>query len=831
MVVSEDSQSAADQRDVDALAAHASSVPGLLVVCAPSGFGKVDLLNRAMEMVKNGRTGKVSRIDPVQCRADPDAPARSIMDASGDELVIIDDHRLSDGAAISEALNVRFASREPPRVWIAVRHIKELSLARLLADGTAEVIDWRNLRLTESELRKRAEKIPARFRKVVAHLGQAWPAACSLLGRWAQRAAPDQAEWSELAIIAASGVDSFIEQEVIPLLTLDELDALVQLSISEMIDPESYDLGTTGAERGRAALRAVAKLDGLLERLGDRIVMHPALRIWLSARFEASPREHQTQTLLRTARSFEQRDDLVGAARLYRRAGLEQEIERLVIDRGSLLIWITHGFPVIREILEQAGPALVATSPVLGLMQCIVFMKTGRIAEAKASFESINISKRAQTPGLLRDREIISVTLAVYGCDILAERDFERFRMVIAQTADIPSLKSLMSTLACSLYLQSARFDAALASLIDARVHARNADSRYNLMFLSLHEASICLAQGALQQARRALADARKRWRRDFVDDHGAETVMAALGASLEYELGQISAARTSVRRSAYRMPNSEAWFDIYAAAYEPMARILVADHGLGPALEALADQRRKLVAQGLPRVSALLQNLAVVLAGETWVSNGGQGLAYSDIAPLDEKTTWQEREFHALASAYVAEQRDDHRCAQQILRNALRGSDRDGLQRSSLRYRMALTAMLLRRGDAKTGAELERSLRLGARLGARQVFVHSLGNKLKDTVASVVGNGEGKPADLRRFVEALSASRQHSDNSGKLVLSARETEVLKALSEGGSDKVIGRLLNMSEHGVRFHLKSIYRKLNVHDRVSALHQARGLGAI
>jgi len=732
---------------------------------------------------------------------------------------------------MSEALNVRFSSRERPRVWIVVRHIKELSLARLLADGTAEVIDWRSLRLSESELKKRAEKIPPRFRKVVAHLGQTWPAAHSLLSRWAQRAAPDQADWDELAIIAASGLDSFIEQEVIPLLMSDELEALVQLSISEMIDLESYEAGTASAAMGRVALRAVAKLDGLLGRLGNKIVMHPALRLWLSARFEASPRDQQTQTLLRTARIFEQRDDLVGAARLYRRAGSENEIERLVIDRGSLLIWITHGFPVIREILEQAGPSLVATSPVLGLMQCIVLMKTGRIAEAKVSFESITIDKHAQTPGLLRDREIISVTLAVYGCDVLAEPDFDKFRLVIAQTADIPSLKSLMSTLACSLHLQNAHIDAALASLIDARVHAYNADSRYNLMFLSLHEASICLAQGSLQQVRRALADARKRWRRDFVDDHGAETVMAALAASVEYEMGQISAARTFVRRSAYRMPNSEAWFDIYAAAYEPMARILVADQGLGPALEALADQRRKLIAQGLPRVSALLQNLAVVLAGETWVSNGGEALANSDVAPLAKKPTWQEREFYALASAYVAEQRDDHRGAQQTLRNALRGSDRDGLRRSSLRYRMALTTLLLRRGDPKADAELERSLKLGARLGARQVFVHSLGNKLMDTVSNMVRSGEGRPADVLRFVETLSASRQHSDVSGKLVLSTRETEVLKALSEGGSDKVIGRLLNMSEHGVRFHLKSIYRKLNVHDRVSALHQARGLGAI
>lgn len=831
MLAAEDLRTASDQRDIDALVAHASSVPALLVVCAPPGYGKVDLLDRAVEMAGSGGLGTVTRIDPVQGRMDPGAAARAVLEASGEDLVVIDDHRWSDGAALSEALNVRFSSRERPRVWIAVRHVKELALARLLAAGTAEVVDWRSLRLGKADIRRRAERIPPRFRKVVASLGHTWPAAHSLLRRWAQRATPDQAEWDELAIVAASGLDSFIEQEVIPLLEPEELEALVQLSISGMIDLESREAGPRGAAATRAALRAVAKLEGLLERSGDRVVIHPALRLWLSARFEASPCEQQTRTLLQTARSFEQRGDLVGAARLYRRAGQEDGIERLAVDAGSLLIWITRGFSVIREILEHAGPALVAKSPVLALMQCIVLMKTGRIAEAKSLFESVSVTRRTKTADLLRDREIVSVSLAIYGCDVLPETDFERFRLVMAQTGDNPGLKSLMSTFACALYLQDARFDASLASLVDARVHARNADSRYNLMFLSLHEASICIAQGALQQARRALADARKRWRREFVDDEGAETVMAALAASVEYELGQVSAARNSVRRSAYRMPNSEAWFDIYAAAYEPMARILVADHGLGTALEALSDQRRKLIAQGLPRVSALLQNLSVVLAGETWVNAGGDGMDCLDVAPLPEKPTWQEREFHALACAYAAEHADDPDGATRTLRNALRESERDGLRRSSLRYRMALATLLLRRGDQRASSELGQALRLGARIGARQVFVHSLGNRLTDTVSVAVGADDGAPADLLRFVETLCASRQHSDQSGKLVLSTRETEVLKALSEGGSDKVIGRLLNMSEHGVRFHLKSIYRKLNVHDRVSALHQARGLGVI
>ena len=64
---------------------------------------------------------------------------------------------------------------------------------------------------------------------------------------------------------------------------------------------------------------------------------------------------------------------------------------------------------------------------------------------------------------------------------------------------------------------------------------------------------------------------------------------------------------------------------------------------------------------------------------------------------------------------------------------------------------------------------------------------------------------------------------------SGKL--SSRELEVLRLLSAGGSDKRLARQLNLSEHGVRFHLKSIFKKLGVHDRLSAVAAARQLESV
>ncbi|MEK6750100.1 MAG: response regulator transcription factor [Pseudomonadota bacterium] len=51
--------------------------------------------------------------------------------------------------------------------------------------------------------------------------------------------------------------------------------------------------------------------------------------------------------------------------------------------------------------------------------------------------------------------------------------------------------------------------------------------------------------------------------------------------------------------------------------------------------------------------------------------------------------------------------------------------------------------------------------------------------------------------------------------------LTVREREILRLIAEGGSNKVIGRILGITDGTVKLHVKSILRKLDVHSRVEA----------
>ena len=61
--------------------------------------------------------------------------------------------------------------------------------------------------------------------------------------------------------------------------------------------------------------------------------------------------------------------------------------------------------------------------------------------------------------------------------------------------------------------------------------------------------------------------------------------------------------------------------------------------------------------------------------------------------------------------------------------------------------------------------------------------------------------------------------------------LTEREREVLELLGQGLSNKLIARELHISEHTVKFHISSLYTKLDVNNRAEAVSQGARRGLI
>jgi len=98
----------------------------------------------------------------------------------------------------------------------------------------------------------------------------------------------------------------------------------------------------------------------------------------------------------------------------------------------------------------------------------------------------------------------------------------------------------------------------------------------------------------------------------------------------------------------------------------------------------------------------------------------------------------------------------------------------------------------------------------------------------LEDLVKAIKGAAQGEclvdPSVLNKVLtEFRDLAQNSSDHADKL--SAREKEVLKALTAGLSNKEIAQQLCITEQTVKTHISSIYRKLNVRGRSQAIVDA------
>jgi DNA-binding NarL/FixJ family response regulator len=104
-----------------------------------------------------------------------------------------------------------------------------------------------------------------------------------------------------------------------------------------------------------------------------------------------------------------------------------------------------------------------------------------------------------------------------------------------------------------------------------------------------------------------------------------------------------------------------------------------------------------------------------------------------------------------------------------------------------------------------------------------------------EELAAAVRAVGEGLWVGAPGLVRALMRpSGQGDDRENEAPvepLTAREREVLQWIAEGLANKQIAMRLGISEHTVKFHLSSLYAKLNVASRTEAVRRGLGLGLI
>lgn len=148
-----------------------------------------------------------------------------------------------------------------------------------------------------------------------------------------------------------------------------------------------------------------------------------------------------------------------------------------------------------------------------------------------------------------------------------------------------------------------------------------------------------------------------------------------------------------------------------------------------------------------------------------------------------------------------------------------LRMPDRDGTLVLADILKLWPEAKVVILSSAGTEEDVYKCLSLGAK---GYVLKDGGQDNLIAAIRVVAEGGEFIPDDIRRvYKERMKAPE----------LTPREHDVLALLAEGLSNDDIAERLGVTRDGVKIHLKHVYEKLGVGDRVSAVNESRRRGLI
>lgn len=135
----------------------------------------------------------------------------------------------------------------------------------------------------------------------------------------------------------------------------------------------------------------------------------------------------------------------------------------------------------------------------------------------------------------------------------------------------------------------------------------------------------------------------------------------------------------------------------------------------------------------------------------------------------------------------------------------------------------LGLALVVLSLADSAVGTEFLQGSAYGGIVGIifllLGLWLGNWGNTRKKAVQTIDASSAGNPiASVDRVGEGIE-------------LSDRETEVLKCLAEGMTNKEIAGQLFISENTVKTHLQNLYSKLEVSRRTQAVAKGRTVGIL
>ena len=731
----------------------------------------------------------------------------------------------------------------PPNLHLALSY-REVPAG---VDMAMPFLEGRGVTITAAELRFEKRDIARFFEDsltrselaTVADTTQGWPIALCI----SRNVKTQDGTEHTARQLTTNWIEARLWRDVAP----DDRDFILDIGLFDWLETDIVDqvLGVGSMRR----LKMTPMLGGLTHPVGadDNVLsLHPIVRRYCADRQRRFAPERFRSIHSAIAKALARNGKIIEAMRHATEARDPRLIGTILDDAGATRYWLRNG-PTARDAAnELATPEVRAMFPRVALMHCAILFLSGELEAGLKAYAELH----ARTEGLTRDRHggndkelhidqfVFEYITAWVGCQRIgtAEMDALMSRVArIAQDRDIEPFVDAMVNYALGTF-DGARgnLDAGIRRLGRARQEFTSS-SPYMTMYVDLQLSVLWMCRGrvaestaALRRARDAIAES------DYPYDAGASLVREVLTAELESERTGFAVRDTGVPFTMAKFSGNGAALYGLSAVAQLAADLAFSDGGAAKTLEEAARFAERTGRTTLARCLAGQRVSLLVATGRTgeaqrlWDdSDLPQRLA--DIVDLDRQT-WLEMEAISCAALALRTAQSQFDAAREVADAMLAVCAQRGLRRTQMRG-LAL-AMVAEHRAGNPAAARER-LNEYIELYADTDYLRPL-RRERDVALEVLRAMDGADIDQRlhneraALADVLEGHPQRQEDAP--VLTPREREILPRLDDW-QDKQIAATLNLSVDGVRYHVKNIFHKLGVHDRLGATRRARILGLL
>ena len=758
-------------------------------------------------------------------------------------LALDDVHRLREPDSL--ALINRLLQSGPPNLHLALAFRElpaTLDLATPLLEGRGDTITVDQLRFGKPDIARYFDtRLSRRELNELNETSQGWPIALCIHRNARKRNDPGI---PELAV-------NWIEASLWRGLSPEDRDFVLDVGLFEWIDADLVAAVLPAGAMRR--IRTMPALTGLLQSVGadtDLMRLHPLVRQYCAeTRFRETPERYRAIHGA-IARAVAGVGKVVVALHHAVEAQDPRLLGEIVEQAGGFRIWLLEGLERLRLVEEMLTSQVVDMFPRLGLLRCIGLVIAGLFDATRETYAELY----ARTDGFTRDRDggsdadlrvddvAYRFLMAIYGCRPIAGPEVNA---IVASTREFAENRDLdpfvqgISKHACGdIELARANLGTALDWLTRARAELVRR-SPYMTMRVDWRLGTLALLEGRPDDAAQAYARAQRTAKGSFLREAGPTVIAEVLLTELGLERNKIGSPTRRPHRLPELLAESGAWLDVYAAATETAIQLALQEGGPDHALQELEQTvefaertERTTFKRCLSgwRVSLLVAAGRIDEARDLWTS-AGLGEEADAVVDLDSQT-WREMEAISCARLRLLTARLEFDAAREIADALLAVCAARGLKRTLMRG-LVLAMVLEHRADnpCEATARLVDFIELFADTDYARPLVQE-----RETGLSLLNGlqGAGVETRLHNVVTSLKGVLEDEPSQPNTdvvpTLTVREQEILLRLDRW-RDKEIGAALDLSEDGVRYHVKKIFRKLGVRSRFEATRRARSLGVL